>query len=150
MSDAPLASLSDFDFWIGEWDLHWSDESHEAHGRNVISKVLNERVILEEFDGRPGADLRGMSVSTISPETGHWHQTWVDDSGGYLDFLGGLRDGEMILEREATRDGATFRQRMLWTDIGPDSLEWRWQRSTDVGAPWETVWAVSYRRAGGA
>ena len=89
-------------------------------------------------------------ASTISPETGHWHQTWVDDSGGYLDFLGGLRDGEMILEREATCDGATFRQRMLWTDIGPDSLEWRWQRSIDVGAPWETVWAVSYRRAGGA
>lgn len=147
MSDAPVASLSDFDFWIGEWDLSWADGSHEVHGRNVISKVLSERVILEEFDGRPGADLRGMSVSTISAETGLWHQTWVDDSGGYLDFRGGLRDGEMVLEREATREEATFSQRMLWTDIRPDSLEWRWQRSTDAGETWETVWAVSYRRA---
>lgn len=150
MPDTPVASPSDFDFWIGEWDLSWSDGSHEVHGHNVISRVLNDRVILEEFDGRPGADLRGMSVSTISPETGLWHQTWVDDNGGYLDFSGGLRDGDMVLEREATRDGATFRQRMLWTEIGPDSIEWRWQRSPDVGAPWETVWAVSYRRAAGA
>jgi hypothetical protein len=140
----PPSDPSDFDFWVGEWEVTWP---HEGRGRNVISRVLNDRVILEEFDGGPDSGFRGMSVSTISPETGVWHQTWVDSDGGYLDFRGGMRDGEMILEREATRDGATFRQRMVWTAIAPDSLEWRWQRSTDEGATWETVWPISYRRA---
>ena len=47
MSDAPLASLSDFDFWIGAWHLRWSDQSHERRGRDVISKVLSDRVTWE-------------------------------------------------------------------------------------------------------
>ena len=53
----------------------------------------------------------------------------------------------MVLERTATRDDTTFRQRMAWSLIGPDALEWRWQRSMDDGATWETVWPISYRRS---
>lgn len=143
MPPTPSADPSDFDFWVGEWDLSWPDD---GHGRNVISRVLDGRVVLEQFDGRPGTEMRGMSVSSISPETGLWHQTWVDSEGGYLDFRGGMRGGEMVLERTATRDGATIRQRMVWSVIGPDALDWRWQRSTDDGATWETAWPISYRR----
>ena len=38
---------------------------------------------------------------------GKWKQTWVDNEGGYLDFVGESKDGQMILSREATRPDGT-------------------------------------------
>ena len=83
----------------------------------------------------------------MSSETGGWRQTWVDNSHGYLDFTGGMRDGEMILEREGQVKGEKVRQRMVWTDITADALTWRWERSDDEGATWRTLWLIAYRRA---
>jgi len=145
MSEFAPADLSDFDFWLGEWEVSWP---HEGRGRNVITRVLDDHVILENFDGNPGMAFRGMSVSTISAETGRWQQTWVDSEGGYLDFVGGMVDGRMILQRTAHRDGREFLQRMVFDEITANSLEWRWERSTDGGATWELLWPISYRRAG--
>ena len=59
MPPTPSADPSDFDFWVGAWDLSWPPD---GHGRNVISRVLDDRVVLEQFDGRQGIEMRGMSV----------------------------------------------------------------------------------------
>ncbi len=137
------AARGQFDFWVGDWILSWEGGT----GRNRISAVLDGAVILEEFSADPPEELRGMSVSTVSAETGDWRQTWVDNSSGYLDFRGGLRDGEMILEREGLAKGQPIRQRMVWTDITHNALTWRWERSDDQGATWRTLWLIGYRRA---
>ena len=51
--------------------------------------------------------LRGRSASIFDVSAGKWKQTWVDNEGGYLDFVGEFKDGQMVLEREATRpDGS--------------------------------------------
>lgn len=134
-----------FDFWVGDWDLTWEGGT----GHNHISAVLGGAVILEEFSADAPEELRGMSVSTVSSETGGWRQTWVDNSHGYLDFTGGMRDGEMILEREGQVKGTRVRQRMVWTDITADQLTWRWERSDDGGTTWRTLWQIQYRRAVG-
>jgi hypothetical protein len=133
----------EFDFWLGEWDLIWEPD---GRGRNRIASLYEGRVIVEEFDGAPSMNLRGMSVSTNSPETGLWHQTWVDSQGSYLDFRGAFRDGEMILERSGMVDGQEVRQRMVWRDIEPERLTWRWERSNDDGLTWRTLWEIAYRR----
>jgi hypothetical protein len=143
MSEAAEATRDQFDFWIGDWVLTWDGGT----GRNRISSVLDGAVVLEEFSADSPEELRGMSVSTVSSETGGWRQTWVDNSGGYLDFTGGMRDGEMILEREGLAKGERVRQRMVWTDITRDALTWRWERSDDEGATWRTLWLIRYRRA---
>lgn len=133
-----------FDFWIGEWDLEWGD-GHT--GTNRIRKALDGCVIVEEFDGTPAIALRGMSVSSHNSRLGQWQQTWVDNQGGYLDFVGGIRGSRMVLEREAVRDGEKIRQRMVWYDIEADSLKWNWERSKDNGESWEVLWKIHYRRA---
>jgi len=137
------AKRGDFEFWIGDWALEWEGGS----GRNRIRSVLDGAVVLEEFSADPPEELQGMSVSTVSTERGDWRQTWVDNSGGYLDFHGGMRDGEMVLEREGLAAGQAVGQRMVWTDIGPDSFTWRWERSDDAGATWRTLWLIRYRRS---
>ncbi len=114
-----------FDFWVGDWDLSWEG----GKGANRIAKILNECVVQETFDGAPM--LRGLSVSTYDKANKLWRQTWVDDDGSYLDFTGGLVDGQMTLSRSAEREGKTFLQRMIWYNVSPDSL-WsarrRWRK----------------------
>jgi hypothetical protein len=135
------------DFWIGEWELTYQgDDGKPAKSRNRITKVLDGCAILEEFSGAPGTKLDGRSYSTLDRISKQWKQTWVDNTGTYLDFTGGALDGEMFFVREVERAGKRIRQRMIFQDVKADSLTWRWQRSDDGGATWATQWEIAYRR----
>ncbi len=135
-----------FDFWLGDWELHYVDDGRPGVSRNRIRKILGGCAILEEFTGAPGTRLEGRSLSTFDRVTRKWRQTWVDNTAAYLDFEGARDDGRMILSREAGTPGHRFRQRMVYRDIRPDGLKWLWQRSDDGGRTWTTRWEIDYRR----
>jgi hypothetical protein len=144
----PAASADDpraaqFDFWLGDWDVS-SDGKPAA--TNTITREYDGAVIVERFVGTAETNLDGMSVSVFNRNTGKWHQTWVDDKGGYLDFVGEFKDGKMILTRRTTLQGKDVVQRMVWFNIAPDSFDWTWERSDDDGATWTTVWPLRYQR----
>ena len=142
------AESRQFDFWLGDWELSYKGpDGKAATSRNRITKILDGCALLEEFSGPPGTPLQGRSHSTYDRGAGRWKQTWVDNTGSYLDFSGGMADGRMVLAREAERQGKKFHQRMVWQDIRADSLKWLWQRSDDGGASWATQWEIDYRRA---
>jgi hypothetical protein len=129
-----------FDFWLGHWDLRWEPD---GRGVNVITSILDDHVILERFDGRPSIPLAGMSVTAFDDTIGRWRQTWVDTDRQYLDFVGGMERDAMVLERRRV-DGRL--QRMVWSDIEPESLRWSWQHSDDDGRSWTVDWDIEYRR----
>ncbi|HUM25392.1 MAG TPA: hypothetical protein PKN81_04115, partial [Anaerolineales bacterium] len=89
----------EFDFWLGEWDVTWGEG---VHGTNRVESILDGAVIQENFNGD---GLIGISVSVFSREDSRWHQTWVDNSGSYLDFVGEFVDGKMILSRNGVAEG---------------------------------------------
>jgi hypothetical protein len=134
-----------FDFWLGEWELSYSEEGKPGRSRNRVSKILGGCAVLEEFSGQPGTKLDGRSHSTYDRLTRQWRQTWVDNTAAYLDFTGGMSDGRMILSRDAP-GGKGVQQRMIFQDITSDSLKWLWQKSEDGGASWKTQWEIDYRR----
>jgi len=136
---APGLETRQFDFWLGSWDLTWEPD---GRGVNEVRSILDDRVILENFDGRPAIPLAGMSVSIFDADLGRWRQTWVDTNGAYLDFTGGLAGDRMILER-TTATG--WLQRMVWSEIDARSLHWSWEHSHD-GRSWTVDWAIDYRR----
>jgi hypothetical protein len=137
MSEQPE---SQFDFWLGEWECTWGEG---GKGGNRIERILDGKVIQENFDGE---DFRGISVSVWNAHRKLWCQTWVDNSGAYLDFTGGFRDGQMILSRDAILDGKTFKQRMVWYNITDDEFDWNWERSDDDGKTWDLKWQIKYKR----
>jgi hypothetical protein len=131
-----------FDFWVGNWDASWGNS---LHGTNHITKRW-DRVVVEEFNGKPGQDFEGHSVSVYDVRTKCWKQTWVDSQGGYLDFTGGFADGKMTLSRSFAKEGKTILQRMVWYDIKPDAFEWNWELSDDGGQTWKVNWNIHYTR----
>jgi len=142
------AEFRQMDFWLGTWVVKWeaSPGSPAGEGANVVTKVLGGCVVEENFDGGPAtANMIGNSVSIFHKPLGLWRQTWVDNQGGYFDLTGGP-DGEnrFVLTNVRLSDKAPH-LRMVFEDIEPDSLIWRWQGSTD-GENWTDRWVISYAR----
>ena len=138
----PPQEVSQFDFWLGEWDCTWQDGA----GSNHVQSILGGFVVQENFNGEPTMPYHGLSVSAYSPALKKWRQTWVDDAGTYLDFVGEFAGGRMVLSRTAIEESTLPLQRMVWYNIAADSLEWEWQRSEDGGVTWQTQWAIHYER----
>jgi len=137
MSEQPE---SQFDFWLGEWDCTWGED---GKGTNHVLHIMDDKVIQENFSA---PELKGMSVSVYDPERKFWCQTWVDNSGSYLDFTGGFENGKMILSRDAIVRGETCKQRMVWYNIEADQFDWNWERSDDGGNTWHVQWQIKYKR----
>jgi hypothetical protein len=137
------------DFWVGEWDLTWpgSNAGEIARGMNSIRRILDGCVVEENFSGGDAVHLRGRSISIYDATAGKWKQTWVDNEGGYLDFVGEFKDGQMILSRQVTRpDGTKGLQRMVFKNITRAEFDWSWEGSKDGGKTWVVVWPIHYKR----
>ena len=140
-----MAGSDEFDFWLGTWTASWGDAGE--HGSNLVRRMLNNFVVEERFDGRPGADFQGMSVSVYDTHRGVWLQTWVDDAGSYFALEGARRGDEMVLFCDRHNDAsraAVFRMR--FHDIEADSFTWSWERSDDGGTTFALKWRIAYRR----
>ena len=146
-----VAEQTQLSFWLGEWELTWPGEKQGQtdHGTNSIQRVLDGCAIEENFSGGTAMHLRGRSLSIFDTISGKWKQTWVDNEGGYLDFTGEFRDGQMIVAREAVRrNGQKVVQRMVFKNITPNELDWSWEASTDGGKTWQVNWPIHYKRKG--
>jgi hypothetical protein len=62
-----------FDFWLGDWQLAWGEGQQ---GTNRIDKILDGKVIREQFDGNPAMPFQGLSLSVYNPGLEEWRQTW--------------------------------------------------------------------------
>ncbi len=134
---------SELDFWIGNWDARWDG----GEGTNRLSRILGDRVVLEEFSGRSArGSLEGRSWSVYDAERRLWRQTWVDDHGGYLDLVGDHMDGNLVFRRRAPEEGEGVEQRMVFSDVTPDAFHWSWQSSRDGWQTHAEEWAIDYRR----
>lgn len=137
------------DFWVGNWEARFSDgKGGTVTGSNVITRTLGDCVIEENFDGNPGTNLVGRSLSIYDAGAKTWRQTWVDDQGGVFVLTGGPVGRDFVLATAPFGHGGKQQQRMTFTDIAADSFTWLWQRTTDGGASWQTTWRIDYRRKG--
>lgn len=150
-SPCTTAEQKQFEFWVGEWELTWPGQNtgEVGHGTNSIKRILDLCVVQENFSGQGATPLRGTSVSIYDVSNDKWKQTWVDNQGSYLDFVGEFNNGQMILQREATpKGGAKFLQRMVWKNITANELDWSWEASRDGGRTWQVQWPIHYKRKG--
>ena len=136
-----------FDFWIGDWELTWDKpDSSKGHGTNRIVKILDTKVIQENFED-PETGAKGMSLSLYSSQTKQWHQAWVDNQGGYYDFIGAINDGQPIFKTKVIIQGdKKIIQRMVFKDITKNKFTWDWEITEDNGKNWKLQWRIYYTR----
>jgi hypothetical protein len=136
-----------FDFWIGDWDLTWTNAAGQLQkGTNQISKILDGKVIQENFSFASGT-FKGTSLSVYNPTSKTWHQAWADTQGGYFDFVGAVEGDKRIFKTKVKeQNGQKEIQRMVFYNIKPASLIWDWESSTDGGSTWQLQWRINYQR----
>lgn len=141
----PFTPPSDFDFWIGTWEVSWKNkEGATVIGSNTISRILDGSVLQENFYD-PNTGFKGSSLTVWSPTDSTWHQAWADNQGGYFNFVGS-RDGEKRIFQTPATDKRGMIWRMVFYDISPNQFTWDWQGSKDNGKTWDLMWRIFYKR----
>lgn len=138
-----------FNFWLGKWDATWDENGTLCHGTNTITRKMNDFFIHENFVVLDGANkgFVGESFSILDKKDGKWKQTWIDNSGGYLEFTGAVDGDVKIFEQSfINKNGKKIYQRMRFYNIQQDSFLWDWENSTD-GLVWNLSWRINYTRA---
>lgn len=140
----PCASAEhrQFDFWLGEWQVHRPDGT--LAGVNRITLEYGGCVIHERY--ATGRGYSGESLNGYDAARKLWHQTWVDDSGLLLTLEGGWNGKSMVLEGLAPdAQGALVKQRITWTPNADGSVRQLWETAGALGA-WTVAFDGKYTR----
>ncbi|EAY25298.1 DUF1579 family protein [Microscilla marina] len=144
-----------FDFWVGKWNATWKNaDGTVGKATNEITRILNGKVIKENFiisNDPKMKGFHGLSFSVYNPNNKTWKQTWVDNQGAYLDFVGKFDGNKRIFERSFTGTkgkykGKIIKQRMVFYNIKADSFDWDWEASLDKGKTWKLNWRIKYTK----
>lgn len=130
-------AFHDFDFWIGEWDVHLA--SGAQAGSNTIQAEERGCVLVERWRAVSGGT--GMSINYFDVPSGEWVQSWHAEGGTQINIRGGLTDEGMLLVGEIhyVGNGTTAPFRGLWTPLPDGRVRQFFEQSNDGGETW-TPW----------
>lgn len=140
-SHCPDPRSSQFNFWIGNWEVANADGS--IAGRNRIEPILDGCVLQEAWTG--ASKSAGTSLNFFDTGQNAWRQFWVWREGTTLELSGGIVAGAMVLEGDSAEDGKTTRNRITWTDPPDNTVRQLWEVSADGGKTWKTLFDGTYR-----
>lgn len=131
----------ELDFWVGDWEVR---SGPALVGHSSITKILGDCVILESWSGKMGH--HGQSFNLFDAAAGKWKQTWVDDSGGIQEFVGGLDGKRMVYWLRSHDQKGSFTRRLSFTPL-PDGRVRQWsERSIDGEKTFTTEYDFFYSR----
>ena len=132
-----------FDFWVGEWDV--KSPQGQKVGTNSVQLILGDCVVFENWTGGGGGT--GKSFNFYNANTGKWQQTWVDDKGSVLEFMGEYKEGAMRFTAETpSQGGGKTLHRLTFFPIEKDHVRQLWEQSTDEGKTWSVAFDGQYIR----
>jgi hypothetical protein len=137
-------SFRDFDFWIGEWDVHLANGTFA--GSNVIKSTEKGCVLTENWSGASGGT--GMSINYLDRASGKWVQVWNAAGGSQIVIRGGMTDDGMALEGyiHYVGNGTTAPFRGLWTPLPDGRVRQFFEQSNDEGNTWVPWFEGFYSR----
>jgi hypothetical protein len=136
--------FSDFDFWIGDWDVHVANGT--PAGSNSITREERGCVLVERWVNVNGGT--GMSVNYLDKITDEWVQVWNAEGGSQINMRGGLTDDGMAMEGtlHTVSTGVTQPFRALFTLLPDGRVRQYFEQSNDDGATWVPWFEGFYTR----
>lgn len=134
----------DFDFWIGEWDVHLANGTQA--GSNIIKSIERGCALTEHWTGASGGT--GMSINYLDKSSGKWVQVWNAANGAQINIRGGLTDDGMLLEGyiHYVSNGTTAPFRGLWTLLPDGRVRQYFEQLNDDGKTWVSWFEAFYTR----
>ncbi|MBB3235643.1 hypothetical protein [Phyllobacterium endophyticum] len=151
-----LGSASDFDFFIGDWNIRnlrlkerfaGSDDWEIFPATSSVRKILEGTGNFEEMH-MPSQGFTGMTLRLFNPRDGSWSLNWADSRSNVLfpPVIGHFDNGKGVFYGEDMDDGVPVRVRFLWTP-SVEAPVWAQAFSRDGGETWETNWVMEFTRA---
>lgn len=137
-------SFRDFDFWVGEWDVHVAGGTYA--GSNVIERAQRGCVLIENWTSATGGS--GMSINYLDKATDEWVQIWNAEGGSQINIRGGMTDEGMRLAGQIhyVGNGTTAPFRALWTLLPDGRVRQFFEQSNDGGDTWVPWFEGFYSR----
>jgi hypothetical protein len=134
----------EFDFWVGEWDVHIADGTPAGHNR--IEAVERGCVLIENWVSATGGS--GMSINYLDKATDEWVQIWNAEGGSQINVRGGLTDDGMLMTGQIhyVASGTTAPFRALWTLLEDGRVRQFFETSNDDGESWVPWFEGFYTR----
>lgn len=132
------------DFWLGNWTI-----AAPGGAPNATSKVtleLDKCLVVERWDG--GRGHAGENFFGYSADDSSWHGLFADNEGRVHVFLHGAAATGSAEFSGPSRgpQGETILNRVTIRRISETQVEQVWQKSSDGGKTWTTVFRGEYTR----
>lgn len=149
----PVAALADqvpcsanpnsrqLDFWIGHWNVNYPGAI--APSTSTVSLDLDSCLVVETWIG--GKNHAGKNFFAYSPDDESWHGMFADNEGRVHVFEGKVQPGTAEFKGPSrSPDGQFIVNRIRIVQVAPHKIEQTWDKSTDKGATWTTVFSGEY------
>ena len=138
-----------FDFWLGDWDIEMSgipDMSIKRKGRDSVKTLLEGRLIEESMSrNHDGVNFQRGYLTYLGRDK-VWQHIVYDTKWGEYRFTGKKVGSNFVLE---TPDDfiRPMKHRETFSNIKENSFTYTWESSSNKGKTWTEVWHLEYKRA---
>lgn len=133
----------ELDFWLGNWAVAYPGISSGAS--STVSLDLDKCLIVETWNGGKGHS--GKNMLAYSADDKSWHGLFADNEGRVHVFAGKVTSGVAEFQGPSVGpNGEAVLNRIKVIRKTPDKVEQLWEKSTDNGANWKTVFQGEYSR----
>jgi hypothetical protein len=156
VGDAP--GQRDFDWQLGDWDIHMSRMQHPLSGRHDwtpldgsvrVRKLWNGRANLAEIDTQgPSGHLEFLSLRLFNPAARQWSLNFVSSNSGVFGspMIGAFTNGRGDFYDQEPYDGRAILARFSFLNLAEGSNRDEQAFSADGGKTWEINWINASKR----
>lgn len=142
MTDAESRQL---DYWVGNWTMPDSSGSGQSTSKVYLS--LDQCLFIEHWENSKGHVTEKMFA--YSPEDKKWSGMFADNEGRVHVFIDGKVSAGVAEFHGSSRgpNGEAVLHRLKVVRMAGNKLEETWEKSTDNGSNWTSVYRADYSRA---
>ena len=130
------------DYWLGDWAVSYPGMSGTSTSK--VHLALDQCMIIESWDN--GRGHRGENMFAYSADDKSWHGMFADNQGRVHVFVNGTVASGSAEYSGPSRgpNGETVLNRIRIVEVAPGHVRQTWDKSSDNGATWTTVFRGDY------
>jgi hypothetical protein len=132
------------DYWLGNWTVTNANGSEASTSKVYLS--LDKCLVVESWDNSKGHI--GENMFAYSPGDKSWHGLFVDNQGHVHVFVDGKVESGTAEFYGPSRgpNGENVLNRIRVVRKTVNQVEQTWEKSTDNGGSWTTLFRLEYSR----